>query len=215
MTLRISWSTSATTTDDGVTTIDSTEHILEFDAVTKESHSSVSDVTVHTVENGQAISDHKRSNPRTIEIEAFVTNTPLEAPPRSGPRTSSTVSTTTESELGSVTTFSQEFDRVSDVWGVLLELQQTSVDLTVTTRYQSYENVQLVGLRVPRSTPEDAVSFELSLQEVFRATAETVDVVIPREPRESKKKNKTTGAESVKEAEEGGYLSRLSELFRG
>ncbi len=184
MTLRISWGTSSETESGGEFTTESTEHILEFDAVVKEGHLSSSEVTTHTVETGEAISDHKRANPRTIEIEAFVSNTPLEAPPRSGPRTSGAISEIQTTSTGNVTVFSEEFDRVSDVWETLLELQREAIDVTVSTTFQVYENVQLVRVATPRDVPEDGVMFQLTLQEGFRATAELIDDPVPREPRE-------------------------------
>lgn len=198
MTLRISWSTEGT------------EHILEFDAVVQENHTSESEVTQHTVESGEAISDHKRANPRAIELECFVTNTPLQAPPPSGPQTQNITSSTRDGVL----VFSQEFDRVSDVWAVLLGLQREAVDLTVTTTWQAYENVQLIRLSVPRSTPEDAVSFNLSLQEVFRASSELVDDPTPIEPRGRRRRDQNTATQQQTNAEEDtSNQSILSRLF--
>ena len=192
MTLRISWSTEAEETTDGITSLTAVEHILEFDAVTEENHESFSEITQHTVETGESISDHKRANPRTIDITAFVTNTPLDTPPQSGPNSTAARAVTEDTENGVVTTFSEVFDRVSDVWGTLLELQRESIELTVSTRYQVYENVQLIGFSVPRDTPEDALTFELSLQEVFKAETRLVDVPVTREPRGQRNRKQNT-----------------------
>lgn len=221
MTLRISWSTEAEETTDGITSLTATEHILEFDAVTEETHSSFSEITEHTVETGESISDHKRANPRTIEITAFVTNTPLDTPPNSGPNTTSAVATIEGTDNGNVNTFSETFDRVSDVWGVLLDLQRGSAELTITTRYQIYENVQLVGFSVPRDTPEDAAVFELSLQEVFKAETRLVDVPVTREPRgQRKRKQNTAPVETTSppvRQDDGTYTAtgRLREIKAG
>lgn len=211
MTLRISWEDVEETEGEADLNFTITEHVLEFDAVTKESHESSSEVTQHTVESGEAISDHKRANPRTIQIDAFVTNTPLDAPPPSGPRGGSVTTRTQDN----VTVFSQEFDRVSDVWETLLELQRGSFDLTVTTRYQVYENVQLVKVSTPRDTAEDSVMFSLSLQEVFRASSELVDDPVPREPR-ARRNRETNNAPEESDApnsEDGENESILSRLF--
>jgi len=215
MTLRISWNTTAETETAGEISLESTEHILEFDAVTRENHNSESEVTTHTVETGEAIADHKRAMPRRIEIQAFVTNTPLDAPPQSGPRTSFATAQVQDTGEGNVTVFSEQFDRVSDVWETLLELQREAIDLTVTTTYQVYENVQLVRVSVPRDEAEDAATFEITLQEVFRATAELIDDPVPREPRARPRQEQNTAPEETDSDPDEPNNSQLWDMISG
>ena len=184
--LRISWSTSATSTSEaGDLESKSTEHTLQFDAVTSESHEATSVLTEHAVESGAPISDHKRANPERISIEALITNTPLDTPPPSGYGTSGiTTSLSKEDDKVSVLLYSAKFDRISDVISTLRRLRLEATELTVSTRIHTYESVQLVSVTVPR-TPEDgeSVKVTLELQQVRIAQSRTVDAPRPREPR--------------------------------
>lgn len=50
------------------------------DVSIRESHEATADVTLHPVEEGTDIADHIRPEPRTIQIDGLVTNTPIEVP---------------------------------------------------------------------------------------------------------------------------------------
>lgn len=51
--------------------------VIEFDAVTAETHVAQADITEHPVEVGANISDHSRPKLRTVQLEGVITNTPL------------------------------------------------------------------------------------------------------------------------------------------
>lgn len=51
-----------------------------IDVSISETHSVGADVTEHPVESGSDIADHIRPTPRTVRIEGFVTNHPIELP---------------------------------------------------------------------------------------------------------------------------------------
>jgi len=185
MTLQISWATETESDVDGETVLTSAYHVLEFDAVTSEEHTAESDLTDHVVESAAAISDHKRPKPRSLSIEAIVSNTPLSFPPSSGFASSSVTAeiATSGPAKANVLTFSGEFDRIQDVEATLERLRSEAIDLTVETRVRTYDNVQLVSVSIPRADPVDAITIKLGLREVFRASTQIVDAPLPREPR--------------------------------
>lgn len=216
MTLSISWSTDTTTTDGGETTISSAYHILEFDVITSVDHTAESELTEHTVETGAAISDHKRAKPRTIEIEAFVTQTPLGVPPLSGFATrsvSGSVHKGTGPAKATVFEFSEEFDRIQDVEQTLERLRTEAIDLTVETRARTYDNVQLVSFRIPQKEGVDGAPFTLSIREVFRAEAQTTQAPLPREPRGASRSETSSDTEEEETEDDRSLLTQVIELI--
>ena len=188
MSLTISWATEdEQVAADGSLTLSSSFHILEFDVVTAVEHTAESELTEHVVESSEAISDHKRPKPRMISIRAHVTNTPLSNPPNSGfaqTSVTSRVTPDTGDSKATVRSFSSEFDRIQDVETSLDRLRSEAIDLTVETRTKTYENVQLVTYTGTRSTETgDGIDLALQLREVFRASTQTVEAPLPREPR--------------------------------
>lgn len=199
MTLSIEWTTETGTSDGSTNETSTTFHRLVFDAVTREDHSADAEVTSHAVESTSSISDHKRPSARTLNLEAFVTNTPLDAPPESGFAQSSV----TSSIRDSVVTFSEEFDRVSDVWDTLERLRAEAIDLTVTTRYRTYVGLQLVSVHVSREDALDAIPVELSFIEIFRANTTRVALAPrPAEPRGAPPAETTAAPEESDEDED-------------
>lgn len=217
MSLVISWATEDEQTgSDGEITLVQAFHILEFDATTRVEHSAESEITAHVVESGSAISDHKRAKPIDVMIEAVVTNTPLSNPPNSGfaqTQVTSEVSPDTGEARATVRTFTVEFDRIQDVGETLERLRVEPIDLTVEDRFRTYDNVQLVSYNVPRDEPIDAVTISLRLREVFRATTETVDAPLPREPRG--RRETETASEGEEEEVDSGPTSILGQLLGG
>lgn len=51
-----------------------------LDVSVRETHAITAEVSDHPVEDGAAVSDHVRPQPRSIEIEGLITNTPIEEP---------------------------------------------------------------------------------------------------------------------------------------
>jgi hypothetical protein len=218
--LQISWSIEDEQTEpDGTLTLASTFHILEFDVVTSEEHSAESDLTEHVVESTEAISDHKRAKPREISIGAHVTNTPLSNPPNSGfaqTQITSQISPDTGDSRATVRVFSGEFDRLQDVETTLDRLRREAIDLTVETRVRTYENVQLVSYTIPRSADTgDALDISLRLREVFRATTQTVEAPLPREPRGGRETESAAEPEPEEEDADTTETSLLGQLLGG
>ncbi len=197
--LAISWSTategivfSEDESEEGIREVVFTENVLQFDAVTSESHEFVSELTEHAVETGAPISDHKREKPRRLTIEALVSNTPLDAPPPSGYGASGvTASVAAEPAEGEgqraraqVVVFSATFDRMVDVLDTLDRLRVEGTFVTITTRVRTYDALQIVSVTAPREPGDgDTLRLTLECQEVRIAETRTIDTPAPREPR--------------------------------
>lgn len=50
---------------------------IEFDATTRETHTSATSPTEHPVEDGSVVSDHAIDQPDELELEGMITNTPV------------------------------------------------------------------------------------------------------------------------------------------
>lgn len=199
--IQISWSTETNLFDGtGVTVLEQTFHLLEFDAVLSETHETRAEVTEHTVEEGSPISDHKRAKPALITIEGLVTNTPLDVPPSSG-FAETTVTVSVSKDGAQVRTFSGEFDRVRDVWATLDRLALEDIPVGLSTRSKDYEGLQVLSVTLPRDNADDAGTFTIELGSVRVAVSRTVDTPAPREPRGA--------ADSDRGAREGEETPRL------
>ena len=205
--LTISWSTaeegivfSEDATEEGTRELTFTENTIQFDCVTSETHEGISELTEHAVETGAPISDHKRTKPRRLTIEALVTNTPIDAPPPSGASAGAspvTAEVRTEDDAeqsegggqrsrAQVLVFSAAFDRMTDVCNALDALRVGDTFVTITTRVRTYENMQIVSVTSPREAADgDSLRFTIEAIEVRIAETRTVDTPSPREPRGS------------------------------
>lgn len=114
---------------------------LEFDASLSEQHAVELDVTDFPVERGANFSDHKRRKPTQIQIEGYITNTPLVGTPDPG---------------RGVTAF-QRLEAMADDPGLV----------SVSTEYKVYSNMALTSLRVPRSAQTgDGFQFTVNFKEI-------------------------------------------------
>jgi len=217
--LQISWATEENLFEgSGVVVPSQVFHLLEFDCVLSESHDAHSEVTEHAVESGAPISDHKRATPRRLTIEGFVTNTPLDAPPSSGAG-ETTITTSVSQDGAQVRVFSEEFDRIRDVWDVLERLRLDAIPVGITTTWRDYEDVQIVGVMVKRDSPEGAVPFMIECVEVRIARTREVDDPVALEPRGAGENNR--GAREGEDAENtapvsvlNGIVDAATEYFR-
>lgn len=214
MTLRITWSARDERIDGVAISPDSTiEHVLEFDAVTRETHDASATLTEKAVESGAPITDHKIRNQRAISIEAIVSNTPIGAPPPSGLGPSPVSVQAGKSERGAganVRIFSAAFDRMTDVHATLDMLANEPIPVTITTRTRVYEAAQILRATVPR-TPDDgdSLTITIDIREIRVAESRRVDIPRPREPRG--RGRTSSGTQSTTEAttpEEQSVLSQ-------
>ena len=211
MTLQIGWESEQTLFDGaGESATEIAFHVLEFDCVTSETHEGTSVLTEHAVESGAPVSDHKRANPDRVSIEAIVTNTPLDAPPPSG-FASSNVTVRISKDGAQVKEFSEAFDRVQDVIDTLDRLRLESVPITLSTRWKTYENVQIVSVVRPRdSTDGDSSRFTVDLVSVRTAFARDIDAPLPREPRGNPRRDR--GAREAEEVTDPELSSTANDL---
>lgn len=246
--LRISWSTAeegvvfSEDSEEGMREVTFTENVLEFDAVTSETHEGISEITEHAVETGAPISDHKRTKPRRLTIEALVTNTPLGAPPPSGFDSGTPVTAEVRAEeigestegqrpRANVVVFSAAFDRMVDVFDTLDALRSGDTFVTITTRVRTYENMQIVAVTSPREPEDgDSIRFTVECVEVRIAETRTVDAPVPREPRGARTTDRGAreGSEPTEsalhrlfgddgdgDASNDGFMSRVGSVFGG
>lgn len=218
MTLQIGWETEQRLFDDnGEASTEIAFHVLEFDCVTTETHEATSVLTEHAVESGAPVSDHKRANPDRISIEAVVTNTPLDAPPPSGFASSNVTVRVTRNSNASVIEFSEQFDRVQDVIDTLDRLRLEAIPITLSTRWRTYEHVQIVSVVRPREyTDGDSARFSIDLVSVRTAFAQEIDAPLPREPRGNPRRDRgSREGEEVADENLRSTLAEAREFFLG
>lgn len=107
---------------------------VELDATVSETHSAASDVTQHPVEAGANVVDHVRPKPRTLVLEAIVTDTPV--PNAAAPQGE----------------WRAQPGRAAAAWETLMRLREARQPLTVVSLLGVYENMVIQDLTVPRTT---------------------------------------------------------------
>lgn len=248
--LRISWSTAtegvvfSEDSEEGERELVFAENVLGFDCVTSETHEGISEITEHAVETGAPISDHKRTKPRRLTIEALVSNTPLGAPPPSGFDSGAPISAEVRAEeiatagdgqgqrpRASVVVFSASFDRMVDVFAALEALRTGDQFVTISTRIAVYENMQIVAVTSPRE-PEDGDTLRFSIEAVEVRIAETrsIETPIAREPRGSSETDRGSregtepsestlhrlfGDDADGDESNDGFMARVGSVFGG
>lgn len=112
-----------------------------LDASIREQHGMRVDVTSNPVERGSPISDHRRLQPRSLTVEGVITNAP------SG---------------------GQEIDpgRAAAAYEALKDLARSSELVTVITNLETYENMTLTDLAVPKDAPRDDLRFTATFTEI-------------------------------------------------
>lgn len=200
MPFSIQWETESESLDEttGDLVVARATKILEFDCVTRETHDGTAFLTEQAIERGAPIADHKRPEPRRLSIEAWVTNTPLEAPPATGGR-----GVTPQTSIADgVLSFDRTFDRVADAHAALRELIESPALVSVTTDVAVYDQMAVVSVAAPREAANgEAAVFTVDFVEVRIAETATVDAPAPREPRGQRRRDR--GAQETQDAENG------------
>lgn len=128
---------------------------VTLDCTLIEEHSSEVELTDHPVERGADITDHKRSKPRALKLTGIISNTPV--------------------ELGSLALGPR--GRAEDAWAALKEIQAGDELIDVFTTLESYSNMQIVSLHVPRDAKRgNVLEVTIDLREVIQVDSETVAV---------------------------------------
>jgi hypothetical protein len=142
-----------------------------LDASVREQHGVEVEVTRNPVEKGAAISDHRRIQPRQVVIEGIITNSPLPLP-------NAQATAQTGPDGGSYSSRAElDPTRVSDAYRDLLALAASNTLVTVITHLETYENMTLTSLSVPRNAPStESLRFTATFVEVRLVENQQVDV---------------------------------------
>lgn len=129
---------------------------IVVDASVREVHVVAGEVSDHPVEKGIDIVDHYRVLPRSLEIEAIVTNTPIV--------TGLPGASLVNSAVGLI---SGDTDPASNAWNELQRFFDEAVVLEISTSLKTYRNMVLTDLAVSRSSKESqALFFTASAREI-------------------------------------------------
>lgn len=201
MTIRLSWNQSSIISEGEQNRLSVDSYILEFDAVMRLAKTARADVTNFVVESGASLTDHKKRTPRTIILEGLVSNTPIKAPPPSGKSNKSTISAEVrKGEKGNTLQFSEQFDRVQDVYDTLQMLVREPILVTLETEQEVFERVTVTVVEDIRNAPHFAgASFTVQCQEIFIAETEEVEIPIPQEPRGQRRREESVSSTQAAE----------------
>jgi len=166
---------------------------VQLDASVSETHEARVEVTEHPVEQGVNISDHARPLPRSLRIEGLVSNYPLPDP-----------SAPLNARIYGSTQFNSRSDisgnRAEEAYSELIRLKDSAELITVVTAIQTYENMLITDLNIPRDgTSGDSLRFSLNLKQVSVVNSRTVDQPVSEDKPKKKKSignvnSKTTSA---------------------
>lgn len=130
---------------------------LAFDATLTEQHTSDAEITEHPVETGANISDHVRSKPDRLQMDAILSNSPL--------------------------TGNAEAGRAENLYEQLRLLKESATLLTVLTSLRTYESMAIESLGVPRTAKEaGAVHVNVTLKQIRLVTNKSSIVTVTKEP---------------------------------
>lgn len=167
--------------------------VVSVDATITEVHTANTELTSHPVETGANITDHARQNPREVQIDGFITNSPidgsiLDAALRAVPALYATASTgptagalSSAAVLGTMALANalsgsditrDNFDRFQRFW-------TNSTLLQVFTPFRVYTNMIMVNFKAPREQANgDALKFSATFREVFFVASQLVTIPV-------------------------------------
>lgn len=149
-----------------------------IDAVPSITHNMTSVITTNPIEDGSNITDHIILNPRTIELNCFISEAPLNFVDVVKNAVATTVSGTILPPLfqGSIVALlADSNDRVTDSYKILEELWSTKQKFSIQTGFKLYENMVIQSLTIPESI-QRGLNFTMSLQQVSFAKTEYVKI---------------------------------------
>lgn len=184
---------------------DGTKGQVQLDAAVSEQHTTTAQVTDHPVETGPNISDHIRVLPKRLSISGIVTNTPIYVPATqmrgiSGKPGSVSATAGNQTVKFQVLKFDDEFDRVRDVYGELVDATAAGALFSVTTTLANYENMAITSLSAPRSAGSgNALTFQIDMQELRIVETQTVAAPPSKRQEQKRRGNKPTRDATSKE----------------
>lgn len=103
-----------------------------------ESHNLEAEITEHPIESGSDITDHYRPSPKTIQIEALVTNTPINT------------GFPGQTAVNSLTSLLNGDDPVLNAWGLIKSYFEDGVIINIETSLELYSSMVLTSFSVTR-----------------------------------------------------------------
>jgi hypothetical protein len=156
--------------------------MVYFDATLNETHGAQAQVTDHKVESGPNIADYIRPMPRRLSLSSIITNTPISTPQSQSRGVVGQVGTF-QGQTGrtwKAVKFSGEFDRVRDVFGVLVDAALAGATFGVVTTLANYENLAITNFSVPRDASSgNALNSTIDFQEIVTVDTQTVEALPP------------------------------------
>jgi len=168
-----------------------------LDASITEQHTLGAEVTSHRVEKGPNVSDHIRALPRSLVLEALVTNHPLDVPGTQADGVTGSVQDISAMVEGKAIKyrafkFEGSLDRVRTVFGDLADALQTGALFAVTTTLKRYENLAARNLAVQRAVGSgNSLRITIDWQEVIIVETDAVAALPPKT--QPKKRGSQTG----------------------
>jgi len=139
-------------------TIDS----FQLDCAISEEHQYSNEITQFPVERGVAISDHIINNPIKLNMEGFITNSPI-------------VELVNAKQVGNGRT--DVNNRTELAFDFLVGLWSRREPITVVTPIRQYENMALVSLKIPRSADiGESFRFKADFQEVRLVSTQDISI---------------------------------------
>lgn len=127
---------------------------LKLDASFKETHNRTAKVSDNEVEDGSVISDHVKLDPKSLSMEALISDTPISI---------LGLGVSTDDFLGAANEFADgdksAFEGLvknsrrtpSEAWKYLNDIMEKRTPFSIVTSLQRYENMILTSLSAPRS----------------------------------------------------------------
>jgi hypothetical protein len=192
--------------------------VLTFDCSISETHSRKSTATRYEVESGQSISDHIIVEPFSLDIQAMISDTPLNLN-QLGLSALTTVASAVLPPAGIIgaaagySLFSALSGNTSPsvaAYNALLQLQANKQPFDVLTSLQRYPSMWIDSLSVPRNASDGKVLLvNISLVQLLIVSAQTVDIQILNNPSVSSAQS-DTGTSQLGNSGVQNYINGLA-----
>lgn len=130
---------------------------IEFDALMNMTENYTSDVPSYAVDSGYEVSDNISIKPLTIELSAYITNTPVTWIKRKGHKPNK--------------------KRTNQIVSKLKKLYFKKSLVTLKTNTGTYKNMTITSLSIPKDTENySSREIKITLQQVTKVSAQTTSI---------------------------------------
>lgn len=159
---------------------DGTSGAFSLDATVEEQHGVQAQVTDHPVETGSNVTDFIRPLPRKVSLHAWISNTPVVLP-QDGSVTGGQKNVSVGNTTWTALQFDASFDRVHDVYNLLIDGAQAGALWTIATTLEVYADFALTNVQVPRDAARgNILDATLEFQEILTVQTQTVAALAPK-----------------------------------